>query len=519
MRRIHAATWLCVSLFLGCGGGGPANSPSQPVALNGGIQAAPVNDLGPAEVAAPATASRNSESATADPATAPPLASPETPATNPDPGERTAASGGEDWPTFLGPTGDSKSAETGIRTNWKDGGLKLLWQKQLGVSYGIGSVSQGRYYQFDREGDEAVLLCLDAATGEELWRFRYPTAYEDMYQYDSGPRCSPVVDGERIYLFGVEGMLHCVSATDGARIWAVDTAKDFGVVQNFFGVGSTPVVEGDLLIVMVGGSPPESQNIARGALDEVVGNGSGIVAFDKRTGEVKYKISDELASYASLKLATIGGRRWCFSFSRGGLLGFEPATGKIDFHYPWRAKILESVNAATPVVVGDEVFISETYGPGSSLLKVRPGGFDIVWTDEDRGRDKAMQTHWNTPIFLNGYLYGSSGRHTQDAELRCVEWKTGKVMWSEPDLTRASLLYADGHLICLGEYGQLLLLKADPRKFSVVGGVELQDEAGKPLLEYPCWAAPILSHGRLYVRGKDRLVCLELIPTAVATGG
>jgi outer membrane protein assembly factor BamB len=377
-------------------------------------------------------------------------------------------------------------------------------------------------FQFDRFGDKARLYCLNAETGEQIWQFESPTDYQDMYGYNNGPRCSPVIDDDRVYALGVDGRLFCCRAIDGKLLWEVDTNKEFGVVQNFFGVGSTPVVEGELLIVMVGGSPPESHRVPPGQLNLVDPNGSGIVAFDKRTGKVKYKLADELASYASLKLATIDGRRWCFAFCRGGLVGFEPAAGTLDFHYPWRDRGLESVNASMPVVAGDEVFISETYGPGSSLLKVAPGNHEVVWKDDDRRRDRAMQTHWNTPIHLDGHLYGSSGRHTENAELRCIEWKTGKVRWSQPGMTRCSLTLIDGHFLCLGEYGQLWLLKANPEKYEEVATVDYADpslgsallgEAG-PVLKYPCWAAPIVSHGLLYVRGEGRLVCLELIPEA-----
>ncbi len=317
-------------------------------------------------------------------------------------------------------------------------------------------------------------------------------------------------------------MLHCLDVAAGRLLWKVDTAEQFGVVQNFFGVGSTPVVERDLLIVQVGGSPPESRRVPPGQLDQVVGASSGIVAFDKLTGKVKYQITDQLASYASPVVATIEGRRWCFVFARGGLVGFEPASGKLDFQFPWRAPILESVNASNPVVVGDLVFISETYGPGSALLKVRPGGYDVVWSDANQRRDKAMKTHWNTPIHHQGYLYGSSGRHEGDAELRCIELATGKILWSEPGLHRASLLEVDGHFVCLSEDGTLRLLKINPEKYDLVSTAILADAApaagpiglgGRRLLKPPAWAAPVLSHGLLYVRGRDRLVCAELIPS------
>ncbi len=427
---------------------------------------------------------------------------------------------GIDWPNLLGPNGDSKSPEQGLVSPWPADGPRIVWQRELGTGYAAPTIARGRLYQFDRIGDRATLFCLNAETGQELWKASYATDYEDFFGYNNGPRCCPVVDGDRVYVYGAEGMLHCVEAASGKPIWNVNTFEKFGVVQNFFGVGSTPVVEGDLLIVVVGGSPPESHNLGPASLDRVKGNGSGIVAFDKYTGEVKYKITDELASYASPVLATIDGRRWCFVFARSGLVGFDPANGKVDFQFPWRAAMLESVNASNPVVVGNQVLVSETYGPGSALIEVRPGGYKLIWSDADKGRNKSLQTHWNTAVHHNGYVYGSSGRHTGDAELRCVEWATGKVMWSEPGLTRSSLLYIDGHFICLSEYGELLLLKANPEKFDVVSRVFLRQKDGReipgfgppPLIRYPAWAAPVVSHGLMYVRGEGRLVCLEVIP-------
>jgi outer membrane protein assembly factor BamB len=410
---------------------------------------------------------------------------------------------GSDWTSFLGPTSDSVSTEKGILTPWPKQGPRIVWEKRVSAGYAQAAVSRGRLFVFDRIRNKARLTCRESETGESLWTFEYPTHYTDYYNYSNGPRCYPVVDGDRVYVYGAEGMLHCVKAEDGKLIWKVDTLKDFGVIQNFFGVGSTPVVEGDLLLVQVGGSSNE---------DVDKGNGSGLVAFNKYTGKVKYKTSDELASYSVPVLTTIGDRRWCFLFARGGLVGLDPATGKVDFHYPWRAKIRESVNASNPVVVGNRVFISECYGPGSALLEVKPGGCKEIWTDADKGRDKSMQCHWNTSIHVDGYLYGCSGRHPEQAELRCIELATGKVMWREPRLTRTSLLLVDGHFICLGEDGTLRLLKVNPKKYEEVSSVELKDEDGELLLKEPCWAAPILSHGLLYLRGADRLVCLELIP-------
>ena len=420
---------------------------------------------------------------------------------------------GDDWPTFLGPTGDSKSTETGIVTDW-DRPLRVLWHLPLQESYGICSVSRGRVFQFDLQNDRGTLLCLHSETGRELWRYSYPYEYVDLYGYNSGPRTSPLVDDDRVYLYGVAGNLVCVDADQGKEIWKVDVNQRYGVVQNFFGVGSNPVIAGNLLLVMVGGSPPESRNVSPGRLDAVTGNGSGIVAFDKLTGKEVYRLSNDLASYASLKLVEHANRPWCFALLRSGLTAFDPRNGEVDFKFPWRARSLESVNASVPVVVGDTVFISETYGPGSAMLRFRPGGYEVIWADEIRSRAKAMQTHWNTAVPHRGYLYGSSGRHTANAELRCINAETGDVMWSKPRLTRSSLLYVDDHFVCLGEDGMLRLLRASPDAYQEVGKTKLHDET-RPHLRPPAWAAPILSHGLLYVRGADRLVCLELIPNRV----
>jgi outer membrane protein assembly factor BamB len=419
----------------------------------------------------------------------------------PDLGTRKA---GSDWPGFLGPHRDGRSDERGLDPRWPAMGPRLVWQRELGEGFGACAISRGRLFQFDK----GRLDCLKSETGEPLWTFAHAADYRDSYGSGDGPRTSPVVDGDRVYILGPEGSLHCVSARDGKALWTVHTSSEFGVVPNFFGVGSTPVVEGELLICMVGGSPPNSPGIETG---DVRGQGSGIVAFDKLTGKVRYKITDELASYSSPVTATIGDRRWGFVYARGGLVGFEPSTGKVDFHHPWRAPMIPSVNICNPVVGGDLVFVSEAYGMGSSVVKVRPGGCDVVWKD-GRKRDRSMSCYFDTPVLVEGHLYGSSGQGKHEAELRCVEMATGTVKWSEPGLSRCSLLHVDGHFVCLAEDGAVRLLRVNPEKYEEVRKVVLKSGAGDLLLKEPAWAAPVLSHGLLYLRGRDRLLCLDLMP-------
>ncbi len=455
-------------------------------------------------------------------------------------GERAVGSdwAGGDWARFGGPTGDGKSTEIGISKSWGKEGPPLLWQMPVGEGYAAPSTANGRVFLFDRHEDTMRLTAIGARSGNEIWRSEYATDYEDMYGYSNGPRAVPVIDGDLLYTFGPGGRLRCHRVEDGSLVWEVDTASTFGVIQNFFGAGSAPVVEGNLLIAAVGGSPSDSPGIQSG---KVVGNGSGIVAFDKRTGKVRYRITDELASYSSPTIVTLGERRRGFWLSRSGLIGFDPATGKVDFHFPFHAKKLESVNASNPVVVGDTVFITESYGPGSAVLRIRGEGYEVVRQD-DSPRDQSMSCHFMTPIYHQGILYGSSGQGSAEAELRAVDYESGEILWREPGLGRATLLYVEGHLVVFTERGRLLLVEATPERYNVVadatpllpilpesaadeivtsskstGEGRTEEHKGgegtaRQLLRYPAWSPPVLSHGILYLRGKGRLAAFELIP-------
>ena len=417
---------------------------------------------------------------------------------------------GSDWPSFLGPTGDGKSPEKFPIEPWPISGPPLIWRTEIGKSYGAPTISRGRLFIFDRHQNLARLSCMRSERKKLLWQFEYPTDYRDMYGYNNGPRTCPVVDSDRVYIYGPKGILHCLNVLDGALRWKIDTSSQFNVVPNFFGVGSTPIIEDQLLIVQVGGTLPTEARDVYQAQGKIAGNGSGIVAFNKISGQVVYQITDELASYASPILATIDQRRWCFMFTRGSLVGFNPLTGQIDFQYPWRDRKLESVNASNPVVVGNTVFISEAYGVGSSVLQFYPKGYKIIWSDLLSRREKAMMLHWNTAIHHQGYLYGCSGRHTQGSSLRCVELQTGRVMWSKPINERTSLLYINGYLISLGEFGRLMLIHVNPKALDVISEVQLSRQHG---LKHPLWAAPVLSNGFLYIRSKDQLLCFDLTPS------
>ncbi len=423
---------------------------------------------------------------------------------------------GEDWPHFLGPRWDGTSVETGILTDWSKGKLKVVWSHRLGTSYGIGSVALGRYLQLDRVGDFETLICLHAETGKLLWTSQQPVQYEDMYNYNNGPRSSPTVDDDAVYTMGVSGQLTCRNLSDGAIRWTVDTSAQFGVIQNFFGVGGSPLVVGNYVIAMVGGSPKEDQDLPPGQLDRVSPNGSGLVAFDKKTGAVAYKVGDYLASYSTPRPVVVDGQEVVIAFVREGLAAIDPETGKELWLVPWRSRKLESVNASVPVVFQSQVLVSECYEVGSLLLELGLQQPKVLRSDERNRREKSFRAHWATPIRVDNFLYGCSGRNSPDSDLRCIEWDTGNVRWIDPRRERSSLLSIDGHMIVLGEYGELELIQANPDKYQSVTSVNLAELdpnwPNRPRLTYPCWAAPIVSHGLMYVRGDNAVVCFELIP-------
>ena len=431
---------------------------------------------------------------------------------------------GIDWPGFLGPNRDSKSPETGIRRDWATDPPPLAWHVELGEGYAAPSVARGRLFYFTRVRDQARLVAVHSENGEELWRSAYRTDYEDYYGYDGGPRAAPLIDGARVYALGADGMLRCHRVLDGEVLWERDVNAEYGVQQNFFGVASAPWVEDDLLIVAVGGSPPGAQNIHSGRTEP---NGTALVAFDKRTGKERYRLGDDLASYASPVVVDFAGGRRGFHFARSRLILFDPKDGRELDGFGWRARRLTSVNAANPVVVGNRVLLTESYELGAVLLEyevaseVAPegapeddrGGFRPVW--QDGPRNQAIAAHWNTPVHHEGVVYVSSGEKSPNAELRAVDLKTGEVFWSQPRLARSQLLYVDGHFVVQSEVGDLLLVRATPESYQQVAHLRLAAEVdGRTvdLLRYPAWAAPVLAHGVLYVRGRGRLAALELIP-------
>lgn len=443
---------------------------------------------------------------------------------------------GDDWPIFLGPNQTGHSEETGLKVDWSEEPPPVLWSKEIGTGYSAPSVRGNRLVIHHRPRDREIIECCRADTGETLWKTSYPTRYSDPYGYNNGPRCSPILTDKLCYTYGAEGKLVCTELATGKLVWIRDVQKDFQLPDWFFGIGCTPILEGNLLITLVGGQP-----------------NSGVVAFDAQTGKTVWEAvgketwdnaktgwendpiyeweGDEMVvSYSSPIAATIHGQRHVLCLVRQGLVSLDPKTGKENFHYWFRSRTHDSVNAARPVVVGDEILLSAAYRVGSALIKVSPDGKSVeeVWKDSEN-----LMAHWSTPIYQDGYVYGFSGRHENQGELRCIDWKTGKVLWQTnglivdpstlkqdptsgqildkatnkpipwPVFGRGSKIIFDGHFLILGERGTLALARISSEKYEEIGRTGY-DEIG-----VPAWAAPVLSRKRVYLRDENALICLD----------
>jgi outer membrane protein assembly factor BamB len=391
-----------------------------------------------------------------------------------------AAARAADWPQFLGPTRNAVSAETGLAKSWPAKGPPVVWERDVGEGFSAPVVADGTLILLHRLGGEEVVEALDAAAGTPRWKFAYPTRYSDPLGKGDGPRATPLVADGKVYTLGAEGALHCLGLKDGQKVWAKSLAREYQMRPSYFGVGTSPLLEGGLLLVNVG---------ARGA---------GIVAFDKDTGKEAWKATDDEASYSSPVAATIDGVRHVFFFTRTGLVDLDPKDGRVRFSKRWRARIDASVNAAAPLVVGEDVFLSASYGTGAVLLHLTKGGAEEVWKG-----DGSLSCHYNTPVVHDGHLYGIDGRQEQGARLRCVELKTGRVKWQKERFGCASLILADGRLIALTEGGDLVLIEPTPEGYREASRAAV-------LRAVPCRAEIALADGRLYGRDGRKLVCWDV---------
>lgn len=386
--------------------------------------------------------------------------------------------GAADWPNYRGPNHDQVSSET-IKKDW-GGGLKEVWRKPFGESLGTFAVAGDRAYYFAEKDRMEVLYALDAGTGGEIWSKTIGPTTDDR-QGGPCPRSTPTINGDKVYLLSTYLKLMCFDAKDGKVVWEKDLVKEYGAKNIQWQNAASPVIDGNLVFLASGSS-----------------SGS-LMAFDKNTGNLAWKAEDDTFTHASPTPATIQGERQIIFFTRKGLVSVAPASGKVLWRYAFPFK---TSTAASPVVGEDIVYCSAGYGVGGGAVKVSKAGSDWTATEIWRTPNKTIN-HWSTPVHYNGHVYGLFGfKEFKTEPLKCIELATLNEVWSQKGFGQGGTVIVDGHVLVLGDQGQLVLAKASPGGYEEVA--RMQPLSGK------CWTMPVVANGRVYIHSKTEAVCLEI---------
>lgn len=377
---------------------------------------------------------------------------------------------GNDWPVWRGPGANGISEESG----WQPNSAKIAWKKELGEGYSAVSVKGDKLYTMghkpgaDKQGED-VVYCLNAKTGEELWIYSYP-ATTGQYK---GPRATPVLDGELLYTVSQDGWAICINAATGKLIWKVDALSETGNKNIKWGISSSPVIAGELLLLNMGDSG---------------------VALKKADGSVVWK-SEGTGSYAAPVVFDQRGRKLAAIFSAPGLQVVDALTGEPVSSAEW--KTAYEINGADPLIIGEQIFISSGYKKGCALFDFSSGTLKKVWEND------LLKTQFSSCVAIDGFVYGVDGQTKSKGTLRCLSAADGSEKWGKI-VGFASLMAADGKLIVLNEDGTLLFVEVSPEKYNEL----FRFETG---LDKLCWTAPVLANGMIYCRNdKGTLVAVDV---------
>jgi outer membrane protein assembly factor BamB len=381
-----------------------------------------------------------------------------------------------DWPKFRGHNGDGISGETGLLKEWPQEGPREIWRIPIGEGYSGMAVVNGRVYTMEARDDSEFLLCYDAGNGQEIWRTKVGPILND--DQGNGPRATPTIDGGVVYAISGDGHLIAAEAQTGNTIWNIHVKKEFSFKDPPFwwGFSGSPAIEGDLLLLEVGGDGENS-----------------IVALNKQTAEPVWSTHSDLIGYSTPLAVDFDGKRQYVFVTSQHVVSVAPS-GEVYWKAPWGGNIIK---IAMPVFVPpDMIFVSASYDIGAVLLKMtatgRSIGVEEVW------KSKVMRNHFNSSVLVGDHLYGFD-----NATFKCIDPRTGEQLWAKRRLGgKGSLIFADDHFFVLGERGLLLLVEANPAKYIEKSRVQI--------LKGKTWTPPTLSNGRLYLRNQKEMVCLDV---------
>ena len=387
-----------------------------------------------------------------------------------------AIASAEDWPAFRGPRGDGISKETGLLDNFPATGLKKLWSDTVGIGYSSPVAVDGKVYLFstvlDNDGlQKDTLKCYDADTGKTLWTASYNNAWTGAYP---GTRCSPLIEGDRIYTYGGAGDLAAWEIASGKSVWQANVLKQTDSTPCQWGQASNPLIIGNLIYVQCGK------------------NGPVAVAVNKTSGKIVWQSEKGLGGYTQPVLADVEGTKQLIIFGGDNIWAMNPETGKTIWKYPWKTQY--DVNSATPIYRDGNLFLTSNYNHGCIMLKLSPTSATKLW------ENKEVMSRFQALILEGNVLYANS-----EGTIKCLSWPDGAVKWANKDFRLdmgGSVVRVGDKFVILAQNGKLALASGGPDGFKLISQAQLVQ--GKEV-----WSSPLVYKGKLYAKGATDFICVE----------
>ncbi len=387
------------------------------------------------------------------------------------------------WPQFLGPQRDGVASDESDIPDWQNNSQKRVWNLDVGSGFSGPVIHEEKLFLYHRKNNKSIFECFNVKSGKTIWKYQHATSYRDDFGFDNGPRATPCIHEDTAYLMSADGILSSIRTSDGKLRWEINAREKWNTEKGFFGRASSPVVFGDLVFFIIGGKP-----------------NAGVIALERSSGKLKWSATSDPAGYSSPVIEQNNRQNILWAWTRESIHGLEAITGDLLYTYPFRSRMNASVNAATPLILPEGLFLSASYGVGGILLNKESETLKTVWSG-----DQQISNHYATSVYHEGHLYGYHGRQEFGPEFRCVEASSGKVRWKSEGLGAGSVLRVNERLLLMLESGELILASANPDKFQIFGR--------KQILPSGVRAFPAYSRGLFVARSPDQMVCWKLAPT------
>ena len=386
-----------------------------------------------------------------------------------------------EWPSFRGGRGDGRVTEQLPKMDWQQNPPKELWRRRIGPGWSSMAVVSGRLFTQEQRGEHELVSCYEAATGEPIWQHKEQCRFEEM-QSGAGPRATPTFADGRIYAYGAKAVLLALDAADGRLLWRRDLMQEFDAALPIWGFCTSPVVYGDNVVVYAGG---EGEN--------------GFMAFDKATGEIRWRLSERGMNFSSPQLMKFGEQATLVINKTGATLGLDPSTGKILWQH-------NTVPNGSPAIVQpqqlDETTLIVPFGDdkGVGCIELSESS-NLSWIVQEKWRTRGIKPWYNDYLYHEGHIYGFDKQF-----FVCIDTKDGSLKWKSRKygFGQAVLIQSTGQIVLLSEDGIVHLIDVSPSESKEVGSVQVLNDT--------CWNHPVIAGGRLYVRNSAEMVCLALTP-------